>query len=144
VSNKQLTDNFKTRQWNSISDVISSRIRTFKYKNPELKKKLFSDYRIDTSDPNNIIIFKGMPYEFTLSLTGNYFGIIWADPTKKFDNNTGKKLIEALLDTLVPEDYSTVMEQLAGSDGVVPSLIDLYGNVLGLVLYGSTEGNKLS
>lgn len=144
VSNKQLTDNFKTRQWNSISDVISSRIRTFKYKNPELKKKLFSDYRIDTSDPNNIIIFKGMPYEFTLSLTGNYFGIIWADPTKKFDNNTGKKLIEALLDTLVPEDYSTVMEQLAGSDGVVPSLIDLYGNVLGLVLHGSTEGNTLS
>ena len=66
------------------------------------------------------------------------------DPTKKFDNNTGKKLIEALLDTLVPEDYSTVMEQLAGSDGVVPSLIDLYGNVLGLVLHGSTEGNTLS
>lgn len=140
VSNKRIQDNYRRAQWHKISDIVTSRIRTFKYSNPELKSKLYREFGIDVNG-EVITLFKGTEYETTLSQVGSSFEST-LEGSRFITNDEAKRFIEKFLDDEVPNDYETTIEQLAYG-GQESTLFGLYGNIIGLVIAGTESFSEI-
>lgn len=163
ISNKRLEDNYKRREWFRIRSSISSRLYRFRNTEKDSFTKFCKKYGIciengdvilfrrEVDERGNSIVnpvIEGVPEVILTSKDGNSFstetkinGTI-VSGASSIPNNFAKTFIEELLDTPVPDNYGSIIEQMSGG-GTKLGLMSLYGNAIGVILHGAFDTNAV-
>ncbi len=154
ISNKRLQDNYKSKQWQNISDAIQNSVNKFRNKAPELFEQLRKKWGIefDKNDPNIVHIFTINDFSVTLELQGGkakYFtskiqvGNETVNTGNKVPDEVAKKFIEDITGIPIPEDFQRVLNQVSDGSDNTSNLFNMYGDAIGIVLLSSYKDNNV-
>lgn len=165
ISNKRLEDNYKRLQWFRVQSMIVSKVHRFRHTEKDSFEKFCKKYGITEKDGVVTLFSKevtvdgklvrrpaipsGVP-EITITKhgKGSYNTEVVVDgkvvsSAERIDNDFAKRFIEELFETPVPDNYRSIIDQLANGGSTI-NLMSLYGNAIGFVLHAAFDTGAVS